>query len=552
MAAIALSPARAGARVYSGAMRAATRNVRWTVLISIVLIFGSFVCAAIIQMRLDRAHALSQAVAMEARRAQELAADYSETLDRYAALGAAFANAIPNVETSAALSEAGGPALENVAVLDGAGRLLFEMMRAPTDILPLDANTLARASVGRVAVSAARGHSILVAFPVNGKIALVQLAAERLLPAGGSQDDLLATPDGLLLALGRAWRELPSYDALALHGAFADTRTLELPSGRRLTALARVPNWPATVGASVQAGEALSGWYGALPLYFFFILGPAFAGGGLAVVFVREFERRARSTDAARALKAKKNDEVKLLIRLADAERRAAEADRSKAEFITHMSHELRTPLNAIIGFSEVIEQGMFGAAGHPKYVEYAGHIRDAGHKLHAQIGDVLEFANLEAGRHPIKLERVDAVPVARQAIEEIAGRAFSRKVRLSIAFPETAFAIADAYALKRALANLLSNALQYTQDGGAIRVQITSSESDVSIRVQDNGFGFTAGEAAQAGMPFTHFKRPGATTGTGLGLAIVMSLARRMGGSLNISGKIGDGAVAELKLRRG
>ena len=533
-------------------MRVATRNVRWTILISIVLIFGSFVSAAVIQMRLDRIHALDQATVMEARRAQELAADYAATLDRYAALGAAFTNAIPNVETSAALSEAGGPELENVAVLDGAGKLLFEMKRAPKDILPLDSKTLAHAGVGRVAVSAARGRSILLGFPVSGKIALVQVGADKLLSSHRLQDDLLATRDGEALALDAAWRELPSYEALALSRDDGDTRILELPSGRRLIALASVPNWPITVGASVQVGEALRSWYGALPLYFFFILGPAFAGGGLAVVFVREFERRARSTDAARALKAKKNNEAKLLIRLADAERRAVEADRSKAEFITHMSHELRTPLNAIIGFSEVIEQGMYGAAGHPKYVEYAGHIRDAGRKLHAKIGDVLEFANLEAGRHPIKLASVDAVSIAREAIKEIAGRAFARKVKLAVAFPEEAYAVADAYALKRALANLLNNALQYTQDSGAVRVQIVSSERAVVIRIQDNGFGFTLTEAGQAGTPFVSFRRPGAVTGTGLGLAIATSLARRMGASLNVSGKIGEGAIAELSLRRG
>ncbi|HEY1961572.1 MAG TPA: HAMP domain-containing sensor histidine kinase [Rhizomicrobium sp.] len=551
MAAIALSPVHAAAHIFSGAMRTATRHVRWTVLISIVLIFGSFVCAAVIQMRLDRVHALNQATAMEARRAGELAADYAAMLDRYAALGTAFANATPNAETSAALSEAGGASLENLVVLDGTGQLMFEMTREPKDILPLDATTLARAGIGRVTIPAARGRSILLGFPVNGKIALVQLAATQLLPSSDFQDDLLSTPDGRALAMGRAWRELPSYDALALRHGRTETRILELPSGRRLLALAHVPNWPVTVGASLGVGEALSGWYGALPLYFFFILGPAFAGGGLAVVFVREFERRARFSDAARVLKAKKNDEAKLLIRLADAERRAVEADRSKAEFLTHMSHELRTPLNAIIGFAEVIEQGMFGKPGHPKYEEYARDIRDAGRKLHAQIGDVLEFANLEAGRHPIKLVPLDTVPIARQAAEEIAGRAFSRKIKLSIAFPESAFAVADGYALKRALTNLLSNALQFTQDEGAIRAQITCSDSDVLIRVQDNGFGFTAGEAAQAATPFTHFKRPGTSTGTGLGLAIVTSLARRMGGSLKVTGKIGEGAVAELKLRR-
>src|SRR5262249_13069065 len=154
----------------------------------------------------------------------------------------------------------------------------------------------------------------------------------------------------------------------ALQDHSVETRTLDFPSGRRLVALVPLPNWPVITGASVQVGEALNGWYGALPLYFFFILGPAFSGAGLAVVFVRELERHTRPGSADRVLRARRNEEAKLLIRLADAERRAIEADRSKAEFITHMSHELRTPLNAIIGFSEVIEQGLFGKPGHPKY----------------------------------------------------------------------------------------------------------------------------------------------------------------------------------------
>lgn len=551
MASIALSPGRAAARALSGAMKAASRNVRWTIVISILLIFGSFVSAAVIQMRMDRTHALNQAALIQSQRAEELASEFSATFDRYAALGTAFANSQISAETSAALSDAGGAALQNIAVLDGAGQLAFEMKRPPKDLLPLNGTIVTQALSGRTIFGADRGRSIVLAFPNNGRIVLVQLAANELLPAGMA-DDLLATKDGRALTLGRNWRDLPSFEALALSVSRAETRIFELPAGRRLVSLAPVSGWRITAGASMQVSEALGGWYGALPLYFFFILGPAFAGAGLAVVFVRELERRTHASAAVRALKGRRNDEAKLLIRLADAERRAVEAERSKSEFITHMSHELRTPLNAIIGFSEVIEQGLYGQAGHPKYAEYAHDISQAGRSLHAKIHDILEFANLEAGRQPIRPAPLDITTVVRQAIEEIAGRAFSRRIRISVSLPEGANGIADAPALKRALNNLLANALQFTQDGGAVRVQLRTDSSAVIVGIQDNGFGFSKAEADRAGAPFLRFDRPGGATGTGLGLAIASSLIRRMGGTLNVSGKQGEGALAEIRLRRG
>jgi signal transduction histidine kinase len=410
---------------------------------------------------------------------------------------------------------------------------------------------LAQAINERTVFTADRGTSIVLGFAERGRVVLVQLAARELFPRASMEEDLLATRDGFALAIGRNWRELPSYQSLALKNQEVETRILEMKSGRRLVALSPVPAWPVTAVASVEVGEALSGWYGALPLYLFFILGPAFAGAGLAVVFVREFERRTRPRAADRALKAKRNDEARLLIRLADAERRAVEADRSKAEFITHMSHELRTPLNAILGFSEVIGQELFGAAGHPKYEEYARDINQAGRQLHAKIDDILEFANLDAGRQPIQLVEIDSIEIARHALEEIAGRAFSRGIRTSLIVPETAPVLADAQGLKRAVNNLLDNALQFTKDGGSIRAQIRAEENSVLIAIQDNGLGFSPAEVVQATEPFTRFDRPGHATGTGLGLAVASSLVRRMGGSLRISGKKGEGAVAEIRLRR-
>jgi two-component system cell cycle sensor histidine kinase PleC len=312
-----------------------------------------------------------------------------------------------------------------------------------------------------------------------------------------------------------------------------------------------VPNWSASVGASVETGEALGAWYGALPLYFFLIFGPSLAGAGLAVVFVREFEKRVRAADAVKNLRAVRPDEAKLRIRLAEAERRAIEANRAKTEFIGHMSHELRTPLNAIIGFSEVIERGVFGPPGHPKYVEYARDINAAGRALHDKIGDILDFADMEAGRHPLDIRSIDIAAVARDVVAATAGRAVLRRIKLTVALPASAYALGDAAAVKRIVSNLLTNALQYTQDNGAVRIQVRSVNDVVAVTVRDNGLGFSPVEMEKAGNPFLSFDRAGAAVGNGLGLAICNALARRMHGVVQIGSRQGQGTIAELRLPR-
>jgi signal transduction histidine kinase len=525
------------------------RNIRFTIVLSLVLICGSFAGAAVVQMRLDHMHAMDQAAMFTARRAQEIATDLSTTLGRYQALGTAFANATESAETGAALSEAGGSALANIAVLDSHGKLLSELKSAPKGFLPLDPVLLAQARSERVILPSTDGRTMAIAFASNGRIIAMQLNTASLMPNASMEDALLALPDGRLVALGSQWKYGPAPSALVLRDGQGNV-LVEQPDGTRLVSLRKIPGWPLDAGASIPSGDALSAWYGALPLYFFFIFGPSLAGAGLAVIFVREFERRARNAEAAKALRNTRPEDARLLVRLAEAERRATEAQRAKSEFIAHMSHELRTPLNAIIGFSEVIERGVFGAVNNPKYVEYAHDINDAGRALHAKIGDILDFADLDAGRHPIAIATIDAAALARAAVGEVAGRAFARRIKLVVALPDSSPAQGDAVAVRRILANLLSNATQYTPPGGSVRVQLRSEDSAVVIAVRDTGLGFNENE--QAGEAFARFDRTGAVTGTGLGVAVATALARRMGGSLRIGNAEGDGTLAELRLPKG
>jgi len=489
-----------------GLARAATRNIRLTVVVCIVLICGSFAAAAVLQMRGDRIHALAQAQVFETERAQDLAAATASALDHVAALGRAFADGRPVDDASAGII--------NIAVFDSTGLALTTQDNLEGQTLPLDA-------IGARDVKIHPPDEMT--FPYGDRIVAILFDRERLLPGRLLRRAALTTKTGETLLRDPAW------------------------SGSG--AAEPVPGWPLSVQTAVDEDAALAAWTGSLPLYLFVILGPALAGGALAAVFVREFERRARASEAIRTLRSTRPIEAKLLVRLAQAERHAVEDGRAKTEFIAHMSHELRTPLNAIIGFSEVIARGFYGTVGHAKYVEYAGDINEAGRALHNKIGDILEFANVEAGRYPLAPANIDACTIAQACVGELAGRAFSRRVSLELGFAHAANALADGRAVQRILTSLIDNALAYTQEGGAVRVDVRDEEAAVVIRVIDNGHGFTRDEAARAGQPFRRFDRPGMETGAGMGLAIAMSLARRMGGAIRLDGVPGGGSVAELRL---
>jgi signal transduction histidine kinase len=531
--------------------RSSASRVRITVVVCLILICGSFASVALIQMSNDRARALSQAAEFGERRAHEMATDLGASLDRYAAIGSAFANAVTSAETSAALAEAGGAALRNIVVLDAGGAPKSEMLQTPANLLPLGAPALAAARRQRIAMASRDARSLLLLLAVNDGFVLVQVDPARLFAQAGMDDGVLATQAGRLLAHGRGWREAPAPAALALEHAASASRIVDMTSGARLLSLARLPGWPLTVAASHPVQEALGAWYGALPLYFFFILGPSFAGAALAVLFVRLFEKEARAAAAIKSLRATRPDETRLLVRLADAERRAADAERAKARFVAQVSHELRTPLNAIIGFAETIESGVFGTAGHPKYVEYARDIAEAGRELHAKIGSVLEFAALETRRDetPSTGSAADVACIVRATIGERAAAAQAAGLKLIVSAPDSALARGDANALARILGHLLDNALAYTPRGGTVRVEIRADAREILIGVRDTGQGFSTGERLRAGEPFQRFSRTAARGGMGMGLAIAMGLARRMGATLSLSSIPADGTLALLRL---
>ena len=151
---------------------------------------------------------------------------------------------------------------------------------------------------------------------------------------------------------------------------------------------------------------------------------------------------------------------------------RAEEANQTKSKFLANMSHELRTPLNAIIGFSEIMESGMFGALGSEKYQEYCHDILTSGQYLLEVINDILDMSKIEAGRMKLDMEPLDLSKTLAESLRVVSGRAQDKKLVLDADIEQAISVVADRRAAKQILVNLLSNAVKFTPEGGRITVR--------------------------------------------------------------------------------
>jgi signal transduction histidine kinase len=229
----------------------------------------------------------------------------------------------------------------------------------------------------------------------------------------------------------------------------------------------------------------------------------------------------------------------------------AEQASQAKSTFLANMSHELRTPLNAVIGFSEMIQQQMFGSAGDGRYVSYAGMIRSAGTHLLDLISDILDMSKIEAGKLELHVERVAPVALVRECTELMAEHAATGGVELTTDLTAAPLDVeADRRALKQILLNLLSNAVKFTPPGGMVTVRLAAESGQCMLTVTDTGVGIAADEIARLGNPFVQLSNGIAQKqGTGLGLALVKGLAEMHGGTMRIESREGHGTAVTVAL---
>ncbi|CAN5900614.1 PAS domain S-box protein [soil metagenome] len=226
-------------------------------------------------------------------------------------------------------------------------------------------------------------------------------------------------------------------------------------------------------------------------------------------------------------------------------------ANRAKSEFLAVMSHELRTPLNAIGGYVELIERGIRGPVTDEMRKDLE-RIQKSQRHLLGLVNGVLNYSRVEAGAVTYDLQDVVLDEVLASCEALVAPQI--RNKRLSLRYEATEPWIkvrADAEKLQQVVLNLLTNAIKFTEPGGAIEMSCLVSAKEVRVSVSDTGLGIAPQQLSRVFEPFVQLDARLTRTqeGVGLGLAISRDLARGMGGDLSAESKPGKGSTFTLSL---
>ncbi|TWA79177.1 PAS domain S-box-containing protein [Azospirillum brasilense] len=257
-------------------------------------------------------------------------------------------------------------------------------------------------------------------------------------------------------------------------------------------------------------------------------------------------------TGIIRDITARKRSESDLIA----AKEAAESADRAKSTFLQVMSHELRTPLNAVIGFAQVIEMRLLGAAEVDRYIDYAGSIRQSGEHLLAIIDDILDITTIEAGGLRLNETPVEPSALVGEALNLVAIQSGKRGVPIHIDLEDGLPTLTgDALRLRQVLVNLLSNAVKFSNPGEPALIRARrGSDGGLELSVTDTGIGIAAEDLPKAMTPFVQVDQSMARRyeGMGLGLSISKRLVEAHGGTLRIASVPGQGTTVTVALPPG
>ncbi len=245
----------------------------------------------------------------------------------------------------------------------------------------------------------------------------------------------------------------------------------------------------------------------------------------------------------------RKNYERELLL----ARKRAEEAARAKADFLSMISHEIRTPMNAIIGLSGLLLQTQLSA----EQEKYISILQTSSENLLGLLNNILDFSKIEAGKVTLEERRFNLRQLLYGIFYSLNVKAEEKKLSVQVEVDERVptWLIGDPIKIGQVLTNLLSNAIKFTEKGSVtlvVRVRETLADRvNLDFRVMDTGIGIPEDRQAQVFEEFTQasYDINLKYGGTGLGLAICQKLLELYGGKLELKSALGRGSTFSFNL---
>jgi signal transduction histidine kinase len=223
-----------------------------------------------------------------------------------------------------------------------------------------------------------------------------------------------------------------------------------------------------------------------------------------------------------------------------------------QSQFLANFTHELRTPLNSIIGFSGLLKDETLGPLGNEEYIKYAEDINNSGVHLLSLINDILDYSKAEVGRLQVNMTETDIMKIIKQCFSIVAPRASESEVELLQSFSSDHCIIdVDSKRFKQIILNLLSNSVKFTPKDGSVTVSIFPDIKGerMYVEVKDTGVGIEEKDIPTVmslfGQVETDLNRK--YEGTGIGLPFAKKLTTLMGGTFEISSKVGIGTRITL-----
>ena len=241
-----------------------------------------------------------------------------------------------------------------------------------------------------------------------------------------------------------------------------------------------------------------------------------------------------------------------LELELEQVSRRSDEFSISQRQFLAKMSHELRTPLNAIVGFSDVLQQELFGKLPHERHHEYVSLIQESGQHLLNVVNDLLDMSRIEAGKYELSLSTFSIQSVLSSTINMLHPLADKKSVEiacdLSAGFEDIT---ADRRACQQILINLVSNAIKFSNTGDKVRIKVKPFGRSFKIQVVDRGVGIASDFLPKVGQPFVQADTGNNRQfeGSGLGLSVVKGLVDLHHGEFKIQSVEGEGTTVTVTL---